>query len=83
MIYYDNSHDCLVGKCDACGFKRFGFRGETDRLEFTCGVFKDEGWLQKKENGKWKHYCPECKEEYYRQKRVAYFRQEAEANGKA
>ena len=79
MIYFDIKQDCLVGKCDACGYKMLGYKGETDRCEFTCGLFKNEGWLQKYENGRWKHYCPECKDEYFRQKRESYFKQEVNA----
>lgn len=79
MIYFDKREDRLVGKCDACGIVKIGYKGETDRTEFTCGFFKEEGWLQRKEGARWKHYCPECKEEFYRQRREAYFKREANA----
>jgi len=73
MIYYNSKKDMLVGKCDACGIQMDGYKGETDKCEFTCGLFKENGWLQRKVNGKWKHFCPACKEEFYKAKRERYF----------
>lgn len=73
MIFFSAYKDRLIGKCDACGKTVEGYKGETDRCELTCGIFKDEGWMQKKEHGKWKHFCPECKAYYYQAKRQSYF----------
>lgn len=73
MIYFNKSLNCLVGKCDACGYQIYNHKGETDRCELTCGLFKEQGWLQTKIAGKWKHFCPECKAEYYKTRRKCYF----------
>ena len=73
MIYFNDRLNRLIGRCDCCGQVLYGFEGDTDRTELTAWLMKEQGWLQKKENGKWKQFCPECKVEYYKSKRESYF----------
>lgn len=75
MIFFSDRKNRLIGKCDACGATVEGYEGSSDRCDLTCVIFQDHGWMQRIEGKRWKHYCPECKAEYYRQKREKYFKE--------
>ena len=73
-VFYSEKEKRVIMKCDGCGTIVNGSFGETDKCEMTCCVAKDLDWMQIKISGKWKQYCPKCKEEYYRRKRENYFK---------
>ena len=70
MIYFSSHKNRLVTKCDCCREKFIeGYEGETDRMEMTCRILKDAGWLQRNVKGRWLQICPECKEEMIKESR--------------
>ncbi len=46
----------LVAECDECGETR---EAETDDFHDFVEELKDAGWRIRKEDGEWKHRCPD------------------------
>jgi Fe2+ or Zn2+ uptake regulation protein len=61
MIEKDSTFGIFTVSCDGCGFDReFDVNDNWDAL---MREMKAEGWVSKKVNGEWEHYCPDCVEE--------------------
>jgi len=50
--------------CDICGYsERFNTDGDFWEL---LKQMKKSGWKSMKVDNEWRHYCPQCKQSYYK-----------------
>lgn len=48
----------LVVECDNCGEE---FETQSNEFREAIGAARGAGWRPLQEEGRWKHYCPDCK----------------------
>lgn len=60
---HDKNDDIHTFLCDGAKCNEFyeGFTGEG--FKESLDAAKDEGWVARKKNNEWEHYCPACQED--------------------